>query len=320
MSSHHALMVTIDFKRFIKEILLYKCLFERKTYDKYFDTPASWSIIRQAFIHESLKLQTNYELLEHEGDSVVNNVARAYISLKFPKIVNVSWKSQIGHMLISKKALSEIAIQNGFTKHIAFSDELRKRIEMFDDPTDCRDFLSMNEDVLEALCGAISRICWKISSNPATAFGIGSAACFNLISNFFDQIKISIRYEDIFDAKSRLKRLFDAKGWSTITGCSLNNCLRVYSLEEPREYDAGMMAYRRSLPNNMKPSQMVLETKDRFLVLGYACDPKDPRNKQLLSVSTGNKKAIVEQIVAEEIIDKLRQKGVYVLPTDPYKG
>jgi len=60
------------------------------------------------------------------------------------------------------------------------------------------------EDVFEAFFGATEFILDSQIRN-----GVGYAICYNIIENLFNEIKISLKYEDLYDAKTRLKENFD---------------------------------------------------------------------------------------------------------------
>lgn len=349
MSSQDPAAVTPQFKQFIEGLLLYRCRIKQSTYDKIFDTQESWKVLRQAFVHKSLAM-LNYELLEFEGDVVLNLVVVEYIRTKFPDIVSVKWNTRIKHNLISKKILAEIAVKHGFFENIAYSGELCDRIERYEDPTDCREYLDMNEDTVEALCGAITRIFNKHTKVK----GVGYNACYNLISSMLDEIDIPITYKEVFDAKSRMKELFDAKGWNSSRDCNIGRCLQVFDLvtgtgkksytQPPggffRDVDprpAALAAFRRgSVMKNdppmatafvaykkalrgKQPDDEILNTSDRFLVLGFACVRGDQDSKTLLAVTTGNKIAETEQAAAEIVIEKLARRGIWLPEPDPYK-
>jgi hypothetical protein len=63
----------------------------------------------------------------------------------------------------------------------------------------------ISEDVFEAFFGLTFLLCEKHYNDSGIAFKI----CYKITKNMFDNVKISLRYEDIFDAKTRLKELFD---------------------------------------------------------------------------------------------------------------
>ena len=63
------------------------------------------------------------------------------------------------------------------------------------------------EDTLEAFFGAIEYI---IDKN--IRYSVGFAIVYEIISKIFDEMDISLKYEDLYDAKTRLKELFDFYG------------------------------------------------------------------------------------------------------------
>lgn len=321
--------ITPEFKEFIEDIILYRCLVTKSSFQKYFDNNEAWIVLRQAFVHKSFGAH-NYELLEFEGDKVLNLAVSEYIRKRFPKVVNVEWNTRLNHNLISGKTLARVAIDNKFNKYAVYGKDLERCLSNYTDPTDCRDYLAMNEDIIEALCGAITRIL-----NGKTQRGTGYNACFNFITSMLDPLDLSLRYEDVFDAKSRMKELFERQGWSRIQGCRLSDCLRVFELtaqpdgknqrgkHPPRDSNQlrnfAMNAYRTALGRGVQPDPAILNTTNRYLALGMACVYGDPVNKKLYSVKTGNKIAEVEQAAAEDVLTLLRRKGIFIVPNDPQK-
>ena len=63
------------------------------------------------------------------------------------------------------------------------------------------------EDCLEAFIGAT-----EMQFDNRVKFGVGYTACYNIISAIYDKIPISLKYEDLFDSKTRLKEIFDQYG------------------------------------------------------------------------------------------------------------
>lgn len=305
-----------SFNDFIYKIIRYRCGISENIFDQYFDTEESWKTLQQAFIHKSCG-DGNYELLEFEGDVIVNHCVVEYIRDNFPNIVSIEWNTKIKHNLISGKTLAQVAIKNGFSKHIKYSKEVKAEIEKYEDITDSREYMNMNEDTIEALCGAISRICNKIS------IGVGYRACYNLVCNLLDSITISTDYESVFDAKSRLKNLFDSQGWNMMKGCKIGDCLKVYNIQESEStrsyaYTAYIRALGKSKPDD-KIMKVLMDSSERFFVIGYACIYGTPSRKMFLGVATGNKKVEVEKNVAQQVIDKLKGFGIWKQQSDPYK-
>lgn len=299
----------MDFKTFILDILKHRCRLKEKTIYRAFDNPASWTIMEQAFTHKSLGVESNYELLEFEGDVELNLAVVIWIRETYPDIVNVGWLTKIKHKLIGKHALATAASQNGFTQHIKFHPALHAIIAAYSDPMDNSDYEDMHEDTVEALCGAIVRIL-----NTHTTRGVGHVAVCNLIKSFLDNADVSVTYEDIYDPKTRMKEVFDKYGWSD-KFCNLRTCLVVYDLNESDEgRQRAMRDYQRGINDHGR--REILETTDAFMTLGYYCDQN--RRKVLLSVTTGPTKKKAEHKAANIVVARLKEMGFSVKPKDPY--
>ena len=67
-----------------------------------------------------------------------------------------------------------------------------------------RDKKDLLEDTLEAFIG-----CTEYLLDKAYRPGVGYAIVYDILSDIFDEIPISLRFEDLYDAKTRLKETFD---------------------------------------------------------------------------------------------------------------
>jgi len=293
-----------SFDNFIYNILRYRCLLKEKTVNKFFiENKESMQLLDQAFIHKSFDAVTNYELLEFRGDVILNACVVEYITDTYPKIISVKWTTRLKHTLVSGKILARMAVRNGFEEFLQVSDELRERFNTFPDKWDCEDYQAAYEDTVEALCGAISQIL-----NKHTARGVGYVACYNLISSFLKEEPISLEYEDVFDAKSRLKEVFDAKKWNDIPGCRLSDCL--FAMEVNEKSLNKYVTESKKNKGFASNTNAIMSTNDRFIAFGYACIDGNPKNKTLLSVATANKKKNAEQKAADEVINRLTRMGI----------
>lgn len=298
--------VTPQFTNFIYNILRFRCNLKEKTVNDFFIVnKESMLLVRQAFIHSSFSEDTNYELLEFEGDGVIGSQAVQYIRRKFPDMVSVRWNTRMKHHIISSKVLAKLAIDNGFEEYLVIGQNLQAYIESFEDKWDCSEYQSAYEDTVEALCGAITDIL-----NRYVAQGVADAACYNLIASFLDEYEIPLKYEDLFDAKSRLKEIFDNQGWNNLPGCSMKKCLVTLEVDE---YSIGR--YKREDKN---PDRRVLETTDKFITFGYACIGNN-NQRVLLVVTTANTKSNAEQPAAEIIIARLARRGISIAIPDMYE-
>ena len=150
----------------------------------------------QAFTHQSVDPARNYEFLEFLGDSTLNKSIAFYLAERFPHLqcpegVKVLTRLKIN--LISRKSFAGIA------ETLRFWDFVRTLEQTHDSKRQ-----KVLEDVFEAFFGATE---WLVERRMGV--GHGYHTCYALVSTFLAEIPISLRYEDLFDPKTRLKELFD---------------------------------------------------------------------------------------------------------------
>lgn len=140
-----------------------------------------------------------YEVYEQIGDSVIKVFMTAYFYRRFPKL----WKNNNGVKIVarliikygSKEILSSLSKLYGFDKHIIMKEEIASQQRM----------TSILEDVFEAFIGATS----VIVDCRMNAAGLGTIVCYKILERIYNQIDISLDYENLFDGKTRLKELID---------------------------------------------------------------------------------------------------------------
>lgn len=149
-----------------------------------------------AFTHPSVDQETNYEYLEFLGDGVINTAIVWYISKRFPQLKGskgVKILARLKINLISKKNFSKCAQNLNLWDYISCSETIRNTCKK-----------KVMEDVFEALFGAITYLMdTKIFQSS------GYAVVYAIVSSLFDEMNISLKYEDLFDARTRIKELFD---------------------------------------------------------------------------------------------------------------
>lgn len=149
-----------------------------------------------AFTHPSVDNDVNYEYLEFLGDGVINTAIVWYISKRFPQLKGskgVKILARLKINLISKKSFSKCAQNLNLWDYISCSETIRNTCKK-----------KVMEDVFEALFGAITYLMdSKIFQSS------GYAVVYAIVSNLFDEMNISLKYEDLFDARTRIKELFD---------------------------------------------------------------------------------------------------------------
>lgn len=150
----------------------------------------------QAFTHPTADENNNYEPLEFLGDSIVNCVIVWYLSRRFPQLNcqdGVKILARLKINLVSKKVFANFGSELDFWKYVSADKETRD--------TKMKKTL---EDVFEAFFGATQKLI-----DSEIRMGVGYSICYNIIQNLFENMQISLKYEDLYDPKTRLKEVFD---------------------------------------------------------------------------------------------------------------
>ena len=184
-----------DFEKLIDDILKKGNL--RKKYRKMLTSPSSMKVYAAAFTSELVDPNNNYQVLEQIGDLSGNKFIVSYMYQRFPQLedradcVKIVARLRINYG--AKQSFSEIARKLGFWPFISATNDLRQR-----------KMKPLLEDVFEAFIGATERIL-----DRKKRIGVGYAIVYDILATIFDRMVISLRYEDLYDAKTRIKELFD---------------------------------------------------------------------------------------------------------------
>ena len=184
-----------EFKRFILRILLKGNIHKR--YIAALMTPEAMKQFGNAFTSELVDEQNNYQVFEQLGDLSGNKFIVGYMYRRFPQLRNSRCVKIVARLRINygaKESFSKIAGKLDFWKYITAPIDLRKR-----------KMKPLLEDVFEAFLGALEMIL-----DDAIRIGVGYAVVYDILKILFDEIPISLKYEDLYDSKTRLKELFDA--------------------------------------------------------------------------------------------------------------
>lgn len=170
--------------------------------EQYYDVLLDKEGIRmydQAFTHKTADAENNYEYLEFLGDTTLNKSIAWYLSRRFPQLncpegVKVLTRLKIN--LISKKSFASFGKQLLFWDFVSADTDVRS---MKMDKT--------LEDVFEAFFGTT-----ELLIDARIRRGAGYSICYNIIHNLLESRDISLKYEELFDSKTRLKEIFDHFG------------------------------------------------------------------------------------------------------------
>ena len=168
----------------------------------------SMQVYSLVFTHKSADPVNNYEFYEILGDATLNKIIPWYIIRRFPQLKNPEYVTIIARLkinLASKKSFSTIASKMGLWEYIS-ADTIIRTSEM----------KKTLEDVFEAFFGATEllieeRCAIECGIEQKTIQGIGAIATSTLGAKLFDEERINLAYNELVDAKTRLKELTDAK-------------------------------------------------------------------------------------------------------------
>lgn len=150
----------------------------------------------QSFTATSADATNNYEMFEQLGDLYANSFIVWYAYRRFPQLVCPNGVKVVARLRINygaKQSFHNIADKLGFWPFISASYEQRGKNKK-----------SLLEDTLESFCGVTAYIIDK-----RTRPGVGYAIVYDILASIFDDIPISLEYEDLYDPKTRLKETFD---------------------------------------------------------------------------------------------------------------
>lgn len=189
--------------KFIREV------FKKSRIDpKYMEVltnPEALATYRVAFTSSTVDSESNYELYEYLGDVAANAAVvmyfyEAFPQLRCPKYINILNRLKIVH--VSRESFSKIAEDLGFWPHIRYDASVAAEKTILKKSRE-----ALLEDVFEAFVGATE----IILMNAFGMVGVASQIIYNFIKPIFDAKEISFAPEALYDAKTRLKELFEIR-------------------------------------------------------------------------------------------------------------
>jgi dsRNA-specific ribonuclease len=184
----------VRFQKMIRSLLKRGNL-SAESIDRY-TNKQSMDVFDQAFTASSADPEINYEMYEQLGDVTANKFIVWYMYRRFPQLLHPLGVKVVARLRINygaRQSFSDIGEKLGFWDFVSSSVEDRGRKK--------KDLL---EDCVESVIGAIELL---IDNNSRP--GVGHAVVYDILSSIFNEITISLKYEDLYDAKTRLKELFD---------------------------------------------------------------------------------------------------------------
>jgi dsRNA-specific ribonuclease len=183
-----------EFKMHIESILKKGNM--KQKYIEFLTSETSMEAYSAAYTSELVDEVNNYQVMEQLGDLSGNKFIVWYIYSRFPQLkcaegVKVAARLRINYG--SKNSFCQIAEGLGCWKFITATKDLRQRKKK-----------PLLEDVFEAFLGTTESL---IDAEYRT--GVGYACVYKILKSIFDDMDISLKYESLYDGKTRLKELFD---------------------------------------------------------------------------------------------------------------
>ena len=287
--------------------MITKILSRGRLKKKYIDILTSVESLKQydyAFTSSYLDKKNNYERFEQVGDVTANKFLVWYIYRRFPQLdctegVKVAARIKINYG--SREMFAPVAENLGFWPYISALSEGTER-NVYYRNTNKKDLL---EDVFESFIG-----CTEYLLDKYVRIGVGYAIVYDILKSVYDEIDISLKYEDLYDAKTRIKETFD-----------LFKELGKWQFIEVREKDEGQefgitKSYVYQIPpNNPHSKPIKIKLGDKSSDIKYQPQP----GWILLGIGTAPRKNDAQQNAASQALKNLKVKGWYKSPPTEYE-
>jgi dsRNA-specific ribonuclease len=278
-----------SFKNMIKSILQKSNL--KPKYIDELTNEKSMQAYDQAFTAASANKDKNYEIYEQIGDLSANKFIVWYAYRRFPQLECPLGVKVVARLRINygaRSSFAQIGEQLGFWPYISADEEERSRKK--------KDLL---EDCVESFIGCTEQLLDK-KYRP----GVGYAIVYDILSNIFDKIEMSLAYNDLYDAKTRLKELFDS--YKEDLGDWVYIDTREDLLAESRVYQVPTGISKIPYKEQYGPGKKDYNEKPRSEWI-------------LLGIGKAAKKADSQQKAASSALEKLNALGWTKKISDEYK-
>ncbi len=175
-------------------------------YYKYLTTLVSLNTYNTAFTSRGADDKNNYEMFEQLGDVSVNKFIVNYMYKRFPQLRNPNGVDVVAKLKIKYASKNQLQMLSESL------DMWRFITATYDERTNKKKPLL--EDTFESFFGATE---WLIDSfiedialkqgNNTTYVGVGYNIINGILTTLFDKINISLKYENLVDAKTRFNEV-----------------------------------------------------------------------------------------------------------------
>lgn len=280
--------------------MIYGLLKRGKLKPKYIDilttkkAMESWS---NAFTASSADKINNYERFEQLGDVTANKFIIWYAYKRFPQLDCTDGVKVVARLRInygSKQTFAALADSLGFWEYISAEEEGTAKAMKYRS----RQKKDLLEDCFEAFIG-----CAEYLLDKAFRTGVGYGIVYDILANIFDELPMSLAYEDLYDPKTRLKQTFDTYPEQ------LGDWIFIDSRQDAV---ATAELYQAPPHTNQKPYKKFYGPGKKDF------DMKPQKGWNLIGTGVASAKIDAQQKAAEQGIKTLRQRGWYKPPPSEY--
>lgn len=286
-----------DFKKMITGLL------ERgKLKPKYIDMLTDKNSMKaygNAFTGKSADPVKNYERFEQIGDVTANKFIVWYAYRRFPQLDCTAGVKVVARLRINygaKQFFGPLGEKLGFWPFISAAEDGTERNTYYR----VRNKKDLLEDCVESFIG-----CTEFLLDKAFRPGVGYGIIYDILADIFDEFEMSLKYEDLYDSKTRLKETFD--GYKNLGGWHFIN-----TRQEVESGYASAISVLYRMPEGTP--QYPIKKKQGDQVVVY------PQNGWVkIGRGEAAKKGDAEQRAAEQGIITLKLSGYYKDPPPEYK-
>jgi len=291
----------LSFKKLIQSLLEKANL--KSKYINFLTRDENMKLFGQAFTASSADSELNYEFFEQLGDVSANKFIVWYAYKRFPQLKCPFGVKIVARLRINygaKQSFAKIAENLGFWNFISAAQDGQQKGFKFR----MRNKKDLLEDCLEAFLGCVEYIL-----DQEYVVGVGYAIVFDILEYIFNEMPMSLEYEDLYDPKTILKELFDTYktlgNWTfvnrrVVTNDDINTQSESYlyriPLGEKIDVDINNLLQHNDFESKLKSLNWIL-----------------------LSKGVSSIKVNSEKIAAKEGLKILMKQGFYKDPPEEYK-
>lgn len=174
-----------------------------------FLTKKSLHDLRMSLVHASYDKYMNNNMYKFEGNSIMDLIIVDFLNLKFPNIKSEKWLTNIKHNITSGNTFYNISKKLGLLEYSLCGDNLKEIRKDEGNFVSCKDTKNVTESLVRPFVAALLNI-----ADSEILRGVGYFIVFSLLFPLLSEENISVKFENVFDHKSRLKELFQKQGWN----------------------------------------------------------------------------------------------------------